>query len=354
MGDCQHPASGIARPLGLVLFLGALLALPPSAHAHPDFRIVDQTVTIAAGSYGAFPLSVHYHRLVGTYQVVSPLPATVSALVMDDPAFSSYAAKRPASILYATEKASAGRLNFLIPCCTGEFFTSPYTGNYTSYHLVVENGDSSGAVTVRLRADLIHDGMAVIAYGSEPFAAVATAGFSGAFAALMPFFMRRALRPAWGSSPSPRQLPRQALLLAAASLALGGSIVGFNLLLALAASAAYGGGLVDGQMAAQAMIPELPGPLRLLGENYGILWLLGAMLWLRAFVLAAPVGSNLVGAVGVLAGLVPVVLGSLVGFSYGSLVIPVLLGIFGLPQVAGGLYLSRRAGKSPPDFALPA
>jgi hypothetical protein len=59
---------GPATRAAAILLAGWLL-LGPHAAAHPDAAVVDAPLSLAPGETRAFPMSVHYHRLVATYRV---------------------------------------------------------------------------------------------------------------------------------------------------------------------------------------------------------------------------------------------------------------------------------------------
>lgn len=349
----------------LLLSVALLTALPTPAYAHPDFPIVSGTIQVEAGGFAAFPLRVHFHRLAGGFDVVAPAGAAVSALVMDDQAFSAYAAGKPAPYLYSSGSSAGSKVNVLIACCHrfDVVFSQQYDQErtYTPYHLVIDNRDSASPATVRLRATLVHDGIAVLVYGAEPFALGPVGALLALIGALLSRSVLRALRggshPAGGAGASRRNL----LLAGLASLALYVAAAAAILSIALAASAAYGGGLVEGLVVSQAENPdttewyEFSFPFRTRRYNalalaVPLAWVLAIVLWSRAFAPALRERLRLVGTIGVLEGAGPLLLAGLVALSYGAPIVPILGGaIVGLPQVLGGLALIRSSPRRRDD-----
>jgi hypothetical protein len=321
--------------LGLFFTACLLIALHVPAYAHPDFPIADTALEIPPGKVVEFPLSVHFHRVVGSFEVISPADGAGTVLVLDDQAFTSYAARQHASPLYSSGKTSQGKLNFLIACCIGEFLKSPYTGNYTQYHLVIDNRESSSATTVELRATLIHDGQAVTIYGAEPFAVISIGGFFGAIGAGLALYLIRRVRGRTVSSVVDSRMERKIVLCSLGSLAIVAAASALGLGLASKGIEAYGGNLVEGFFASNADRPS----------QYLMFfaWILAVLLWTKSFGMAVAVGSRLVGGIGVIGGVGSLVVGSLLALNYGSILFPAFAaGVVGLPQILGGLYLIQR------------
>jgi hypothetical protein len=353
-----------------VLFSAALVvALPSPAEAHPDFPVVDRTLEVGAGGFAAFPLRAHFHRLVGGFEVIAPTGAAVTTLLMDAEAFGAYAAGRPAPYLYSSGSSAGAKVNALIACCHrfDVVFSQQYDQEltYTPYHLVIDNRDSASPATVRLRATLVHDGVAILVYGGEPFALGPVGAVLGLIGALLSRSVLRALRggkpPAGGAGASRRSL----VLAGLASLALYVAAAAAILSIALAASAAYGGGLLEGLVASQGAenpdttewyefsFPFRSGRYDALALAVPLAWVLAIVLWSRAFAPALRERLRLVGAIGVLEGAGPLLLAGLVALSYGAPIVPILGGaIVGLPQIIGGLALIRSSPRRRDDEAV--
>lgn len=71
---------GILNRWGLAFILSFLILFPQPAYAHPDFPIADSVLQVSPGGFVEFPLSVHFHRVVGTFEVTSPAGGTITAL----------------------------------------------------------------------------------------------------------------------------------------------------------------------------------------------------------------------------------------------------------------------------------
>lgn len=312
---------------------------------------------VPAGNFLEYPLSVHFHRIVGSFAVVSPDAGTVTVLLMDDLNYAEYAAARPASRLYSSGMISRGTLNFLIVCCVkpettpgyvGEVVSSGYTRGYTRYHLVLENPDSSASTTVRMKIELIHDGGAVIAYNGEEFAAASTVGFAAVIGVPMIFYMRKSIVRT-STFQEARGLGKITVF-PVVSGALAASLTLIGLTLAFLGTLSYGGRLIDGLIASQAEfatpLPSLFGGELSVADVLFPLWLLVILLWMIGFRMASTTGSRLLGSTGVIEGVIPLVMGSTLAVHYWPaplFFVPILAaGLVGLPQVLGGLYLIRR------------
>jgi len=335
--------AGILIGQALLLIYYFLIALPSPAYAHPDFPIADKAVEISPGRFIEFPLTVHFHRVVGSLEVISPEVGTVTALLMDDQAFTRYAAGQPSPKLYSSGTTGSARLNFLIACCRVIQLSREYNREltYTKYHLVIDNTQSSSSVRVKLRASLLHDGLAIIVYGGEPFAVAMVGPFFGAIGLTMAFMIRRVRRAPVAPLPDSR-VGRRIMLLSMASLAIFVLACMLALGWAIAGSRAYGGSLIDGLSARAA---EVPSRLEFLW-SFPVLWMAGVLLWMRGFGKAAAAGSRLLGSIGVIEGAGSLLVGALLAFHYRSIVLPTLFAaIVGLPQIRGGLYLLERSQK---------
>ncbi len=331
---------------GLFVSLYLLAVQPSPAYAHPDFPIADKAVEISPGRFVEFPLSVHFHRVVGSLEVISPEAGAVTALLMDDQAFARYAAGEAWSPLYSSGRTDRGKLNYVIACCRIVLLSREYRQEltYTPYHLVLDNTASPSSVTVRLRAVLLHDGLAVVVHVAEPFGIIPMIGFFSAIGVGMSVFMRRKIRAASPSSPSEARQGPKILLLSLGSLA---SFVVLSLFVVnggITGMSSYGGSFIDGLIAIDA--PSFEG-----GPRWGpaeslipLSWLLALLCWLGAFAAAVNRGSRLAGMIGIGEGLGWLGFWLLVAVNYGSVLVPaVLAGLISLPQVLGSLYLIRRS-----------
>jgi len=348
--------AGILNRWGVAFILSFLILFPQPAYAHPDFPIAETEVDVPPGGFVEFPLSVHFHRVVGTFEVMSPAGGTITALLMDDDAFTRYAAGQASSPLYSSGRTDRGKLNHAIACCRIVILSGEYRQDltYTPYHLVLDNTASSSSVTVRLQAVLLHDGLAVIVHVAEPFGIIPLIGFLGAIGVGMSVFMRRKIPAATPSSPYEARQGPKILLLSLGSLA---SFVVLSLFVVnggIAGVSSYGGSFIDGLIAIDA--PSFQPRLRFgrydPAEGLIILsWLLALLFWLGAFGAAVNRGSRLAGMIGIGEGLGWLGFWLLVAVNYSSFFVPALLaGLISLPQSLGGLYLiskgQRIAAKS--------
>lgn len=332
--------SGLSLLLGGIFIALILFPQPAYAHpdAHPDFPIADSVLQVPPGEFVEFPLSIHFHRVVGAFEVVSPAGGAITALLMNDDAFTRYAAGQPSSPLYSSGRTDRGTLNYVIACCRAFVAGEDRQETYTPYHLVLDNTASPSSVTVRLRAVLLHDGGAVIVHVGEPFAIIPMIGFVGAIGVGMSVFMRRKIRAATPSSPSKAREGPKILLLSLGSLA---SFVVFSLLVVrgIAGMSSYRQSLIDG------LITINPKRGWDLAEVLMILsWLLALLFWLGAFGAAVNRGSWLTGMIGIVAGLGWLGFWLLVAVNYSSFLVPALLAVLiSLPLSLGGLYLISKS-----------
>ena len=331
--------SKLLARLPLILIIGSLIAIPKPVYAHPDFPIADTTIEVQPRQFVEFPLSIHYHRVVGSFDVIAPQGGIVTVLVMDDQTFTKYASGQPSSPLYSSGKVGTGRLNLLIFCCPVIVWSGEYDQEltYTKYHLVIDNTESSSSATVRLQAILLHDGVAAVVHGAEPFALVLYGGLFGAIGVLLSVFLRRGARATTVASAKDGRARTKMLLLSVGSLAIFSVVYALGFGLAITETEIRGSG----------------------GYLMPLLWILATFLWLRSYGMAAQLGSRLAGSIGVIEGLGPLLVASLLAWNYGwnygsiaALLIPALLGgVVGLPQVVGGFYLLRRSGGFPKSRA---
>jgi hypothetical protein len=264
---------------------------------------------------------------------------------MNDQAFTKYAAGHPATQFYFSDKAGNGKLNFLIRCCFSfkDFFTQEYTeegvpsGAYSKFRLVIANSDPNASTTVRLKVDLIHDGLAILVLGGEPFGTVIGGAVFGGIGLLMAVFLRRNARAAT-ASPAGSTAGGKIAFFSLAALVVFGIASALGLGLALNGSRSFGGTLIDGLAVRNAV--DFPAPR---GAPFFV-WMLALILWLAGFRLAATGGSRLLGGVGLIQGAGPFLLGSLLALNYGSVLAPAFFAsVVGLPQVLGSLYLIQRS-----------
>lgn len=346
--------AGILNRWGLAFVLSFLILFPQPAYAHPDFPIADSVLQVSPGGFVEFPLSIHFHRVVGTFEVTSPAGGTITALLMDDDAFTRYAAGQAWSPLYSSGRTDRGKLNYVIACCRIVLLSREYRQQltYTPYHLVLDNTASPSSVTVRLRTVLLHDGLAVIVHVGEPFGIIPMIGFFGVIGVGMSVFMRRKSRAATPATPYEAREGPKILLLSLGSLA---SFVVLSLLVVnggIAGMSSYGGSFIDGLIAIDA-------PSFQSGRRYdpaeglsALSWLLALLFWLGAFWAAVNRGSRLAGMIGIGEGLGWLGFWLLVAVNYGSVPVPaVLAGFISLPQVLGSLYLIRRSRRKPDSSA---
>ncbi|MBI4329639.1 MAG: hypothetical protein HY685_07225 [Chloroflexi bacterium] len=322
--------SKLLARLPLILITCSLIAIPEPVYAHPDFPIADTTIEVQPRQFVEFPLSIHYHRVVGSFDVIAPQGSIVTALVMDDQTFSKYASGQPSSPLYSSGKVGTGRLNLLIFCCPVHVWSGEYDQEltYTKYHLVIDNTESSSSATVRLQAILLHDGVAAVMHGAEPFALGLYGGLFGAIGVILSVFMRRGARATTVASAKDGRARTKMLLLSVGSLAIFSAAyaLGFGLAITETEISRSGGYLMP------------------------LLWILAIFLWLQGYRMTAPLGSRLAGSIGVIEGLGPLLVASFLAWNYGwnygsiaALLIPALLGgVVGLPQVVGGFYLIQK------------
>lgn len=331
----------IVLAISLALWLSSLPIVP--VYAHPDYKIVDEILVVPPGKFVEFSLPVHFHRVVGSFEVVSPADGLVNILLMDNQAFNRYTKGESSSQLYSSGKASKGTLNYLVACCVTPI--DWYQGNrqefYTNYHLVIDNQESS-SITIRLRITLIHDGGAVIAYSGEPFVPVEVVGIFAAIGAVMGLYMRRSIRRTT-TSMAERRASRKLMIVSIGSVAFFASASVLGLIVAIMGARSYGGSLIDGLVVGTADI--------LGGIPSGLIffpWLFALLLWTKGFGMTVAMGSRLVGSMGVIYGVVSLLVGSLLALNYGPILLPTLVaGIVGLPQILGGLYLIQRYQSNP-------
>ncbi|MBI3022198.1 MAG: hypothetical protein HYU03_00980 [Thaumarchaeota archaeon] len=358
--------SNIAVGLSILVFF-LLAPLYPHAYAHPDFRIVNEILEVPAGRFVEYPLSVHFHRVVGAFEVISPINGVITILIMDDPSYAIYASDKQVSPLYSSSKINKGTLNFLVPCCKEprsepgvmlEEAPGGFAGAYNRYHLVVDNANSSANARIMLRVTLIHDGPGVVLHDGEPFATVQLGGFFGIVGFMMGMHMWRSIRRSPSTVES--QANRKVMLASVRCVAIfaASTLIGFTM--AVLGARSYGGSLVDGLVASLAGIQLPPNPF--VGSELILLpitlipWILALIIWVKGFRTAAKTGSLTLGSIGVVMGAMSLAVGLLFTLNYFSApfsLLPFVMGgIFGALFVIGGLYLVRKFRKAEGDLLL--
>ena len=322
----------------LVLIMVVSLAVP--GYSHPDFQIASETVVVGPGGFAEFPLSVHYHRIVGNFEVVDPVGGGVTLLLFDEQGFTDYAEGRADSRLYSSEENSKGSVNFLIPCCVER--------TYSEYHLVVDNTASSSPSSVRLHIELVHDDLAVIILDAEPSAAVLGGGLFGVFGVIISLSLVSAVRGSPNASVRERGSVRRVRLLslAGSTILVAVFLLGFGV--AALGVESYGGSLVEGFVAGVTRLSLPQGPF---GSTLSVLvavmvfpWIFAMILWTKSFGMAVGVGSRMVGVIGIVHGAGLFLIASILALTYESILLPILIsGIVGLPQILGGAYLIQRS-----------
>jgi hypothetical protein len=272
--------------LSMVLLALALVMGASPAAAHGDARLIDGRIVLAPGESVTLHESIHYHRLIGRVAADGPVRVRLVEFVTGAVVF---------------EAGPANRLTFnrLIRCCLDAVW-SPYT-------LMIDN-PADRPVTVRARAVLVHDDLAVMVDGAE-------AGTTeGAF--VMTALWIGILWWGWRRSRPTTSLRRLVKVLAALGLGLGG--------LALYGWARYGDGGVPGLIAGLSHVPAAPwNPVVsrisvLLGAAL-IAWGVAGALWAKAGLVSDRLWLMLGGVLA--AGIAAVAF--LIVFEYGWSVLPV-------------------------------
>jgi hypothetical protein len=319
-----------------------LLAAASLAWAHPDAMLVDGRFTIEPGASATFPASVHFHRLVARYDVVSPDAANLRLEVVPFAAGATEVASAPLR--------GAGRVHHLIDCCLD--------ADFSGYDVVVRNGGPAAA-TFELRAWVVHDEFAVVARAAESGAVeVPLALFLALGVAAVLVAHRARVRETryGGSAPG----GRRAFLW---SLGLFGAAVAVALALGVAGMLRYGTGPVSGLVAIMADVPVPGGPFgSRMALVMGVL-LLGWVGAVGAWIVAVAGGAHLasprgIAGLGLALAAVHLAGGCAMGWTYGAFAVPVGLGLaLALPLAASVVLLrptsrfARRSGVS--DAAHP-
>lgn len=284
-------------------------------------------------------MPVHYHRVVGSFQVVSPAGGTVEILVMDNRSFTKYATAQTVSYLYSSGRAGEGALNFPLHCCirSGNDDPGEYSQEltYTEYHLVIDNRPSSVSATVRLQVDLLHDGIAVVFLYGEPFAVAELGSLLVTIPAIWSLIMIRR----GACTQSVGGLGRKLVLISVGSVAI----------LFLASVTVGGFSATIERTFGENLVADATPYLALFGGSLSILavaipWVATIYLRKKDLHRAPRLGYRLAGAVFVAQGSLSVLFWVLLASNYRGILLPMLVLIpIGLLQVPAGLYLIRRA-----------
>jgi hypothetical protein len=205
--------------LGLVAVL--LIAVTPTpAHAHGDILLVDEVLALAPGASVDFDAELHYHRVVG--QVTSTGGPVGVRLI----------ASQTTTEVFALEPGSQQAFNVLVRCCDEAW--APHT-------LVIDNAGRE-PVTVKARASLVHDDLAVMVDGAESGTRIAILLLALGWWALVWRETRRR------DAEMPLHRPTVGLV----------SLTFFVLGLGIYATARYGVGGAPSVVAGNADVPVLP------------------------------------------------------------------------------------------------
>lgn len=296
--------------------------------SHADFRVADATFTLAPGEERTFPMSVHYHRLVGRFDVAGAEQAAVKFIVLDGATWASEGATASSELAeFVLPSEDAPVLNYLVRCCDD--------ATYTPYMLVARN-PGSAATTVDLYAWTVHDDFAVVVDRAEngafgiPFVL---------FAALGALALGTAMRSRRGAGRNRRRVSKAlrwsvGVALTAGVLALG---------LGIAGAMRYDTGLVVGLIAVLADLPVPGGPFGSRAAAVMGVLMLGWLGAVGAWIGSIPTGPRMpVATVGALLGGVSLLGGVLLGSAYGALAVPLALGVvLGIPlMVAAWLVIA--------------
>jgi hypothetical protein len=322
--------------------LVALLALASSASGHPDAAVVDGRLHLGPGEQAVFPMSVHYHRLVATYRLDgAPSVALEVRAGADDAA---------GAIVHRTTLDGSGRLHHLVACCLGVGFSD--------FTLVVRN-DGAEAARLDLRAWIVHDEFAVVAYAAEAGAVeVPGALFLGlGIGATLAAAGARRRRDAPGGTTSSAA---EAVAARAYRWSLGTFVGGVAVAVALGAAGAvrYDAGLVGGMAAIMADIPVPGGPFGSRAASLmGLLlvaWIVSVVLWIVA-VRRGPVPTDArVVRLGAALAVVHLSGGLALAWTYGAYLVPVGLGLVLAAPLAVSAVGLWRTGREIAPVVAPA
>lgn len=290
----------------VAVLVGVVVALSPApAQAHGDDRLVDETVVLAPGETIGFDGELHYHRLIGSFVADAPIAVR---LVRGD-TNSSVIDLGPGTDL---------TINRLVRCCDGRA--------WTPHRLEIENRGDLPA-TVRARATLVHDDLAVMVYRAEAGTAESVVVMGGLWLWALAGSRRR---------PAPRSTRRTVVTV--------GVTFGVILALGLYGAFRYGVGSAPALLAGIADVPVLPfNPLvsraSLLMGLAMIGWAVATHRWARSGRALAPtrwtvLGIVVVGAVAVTAWAV--------GTTYGTIAMPLAMAATAAVPVIGVMVLELR------------
>ena len=323
----------------------ALLVVTSFALAHPDELVVDGTLQLAPGETVAFSVPVHYHRLVATYRLHDPASEGVTLTVTDARGRLTADHETPLGTAeFTAPLRGEGRLHHLIECCFGV--------DYADFEVRLRN-DGGAPAALDLRAWVVHDEFAVVVHRAEggalevPLVAFLGVGVVAAMVSLRQ--RRREGRDLAG--PDVQKSVRGAVTLGwsmglfvwACLMALG---------LGVAGASRYGTGLVDGVMAIMADVPVPGGPFGSRAATVmGVLmlvWLTSIALWIRSVQLGVHRASAWPSRLGMALAVVSLFSGVAMGWTYGSWVVPIVLGlVLAVPLALSSLSVSRRLASAP-------
>lgn len=233
----------LSRGVLAVLVALSFIAAPTAAHGDGPGHD-DASLTLAAGDHEAYPVEVHWHRVVGTLRAVDPPDGQAEVLVLDEPAYAAFRAGDPFETTIQAGPASALRLNALIRCCDD--------ATWTPYRIVVRNADPDETATFDVQLQTVHDDAGVALTAAESGGVPIDTGLIFGGAALV---LGRRVWPkirsdgrdgsATGGLGDPAV---RAALVAGAVLA---GLVG----LSVAGMVAFGGSPIEGAVAALALFP---------------------------------------------------------------------------------------------------
>lgn len=235
----RAPSRGVLVALVALSFIAAPTAAHGDGPGHGD-----GSLTLAPGGHEAFPVEVHWHRVVGTLRAVDPPEARAEVLVLDEPAYAAFQAGDPFAPTFQAGPASAVRLNALIRCCDD--------ATWTPYRIVVRNADPDEGVTFDVQLQTIHDDAGVSLTAAESGGVPVYVGLVFGGAALV---LGRRVWPEIGSAghvgAATGRLGDPAVR---AALVAGAVLVGL-VGLSVAGMAAFGGSPIEGAVAALALFP---------------------------------------------------------------------------------------------------
>lgn len=231
--------------------LVALPLLAATASAHENKLVADELVSIAPGASVEYPVTLHYHRLVGA------VAAEGSSLVVG--------VSGPGGTTRVAGPGSDLRVDALVRCCKGTTWAE---------HVVTIENVGAAAASPQVRLVLLHDGLSVTADDAGAGAAVSLLVLVAVPSALAlrrlrrrqaPAETRRPLAVAWGALA--------ALCLLAAALALPSMLL-------------YGGGPAAGAMASAAHLPWVGNAFVTTSDLLLLallaLWILALLAWASA------------------------------------------------------------------------